>query len=76
MKTTQCEYKVEQTIAHKLRQDLKNQYIRKRAKDQKVSPKVMKKMMSREEDSREIGRISKNIHERNIRYLVIKATVT
>lgn len=75
LKTARHEYKVAQTIAHKLEKDFQNEYISRCVKDQKVSPNVMKKMMSSKEHSRDIGRISKDIHECNNRTLVLKATV-
>ena len=61
------EFEGEKSVAFRLRKYFINEYIRRQAKDYKVSSEAMKKMLQREDKQKELGRISQDICECNTR---------
>ena len=69
------EFKKAKSIAFERWKEFINKYIARWAKDCKVSPEIIKKLLQIEGKQEELGRISEDIRKQNTRVPVLKATV-
>ena len=76
LKEAYKELKKAKSVAYEHRKEFFEEYIARRAKDCNVSPEIFKKMFQRESKQKELGRISRDVQERNTRAPVLRATVT